>query len=106
MQLVDSVQKFYQTKSKFKIKFFIYVFAGASPKSLPIFESAEDSIKDKITTFRTKDNFLDLEENVSNPKCKNVVVIGGGFLGSELACALARSCKFFLFTIKIFVNNL
>ncbi|KYQ60141.1 Apoptosis-inducing factor 1, mitochondrial [Trachymyrmex zeteki] len=69
------------------------IATGASPKSLPIFESAEDSIKDKITTFRTKDNFLDLEENVSNPKCKNVVVIGGGFLGSELACALARSYK-------------
>lgn len=75
---------------------YVIVFAGASPKNLPIFESAEDNIKDKVTTFRTKDNFLDLEENVSNPKCKNVVVIGGGFLGSELACALARSCKFFI----------
>lgn len=52
--------------------------------------------------FRTKDDFLDLEGNVSNSKCKNVVVIGGGFLGSELSCALAKSCKFFLFIIKIF----
>lgn len=71
-------------------------FAGASPKDLPIFESAGDDVKNKITTFRTKNDFLDLEESVSNPKCKNVVVIGGGFLGSELACALAKSCKFFI----------
>ncbi|XP_011638401.1 apoptosis-inducing factor 1, mitochondrial [Pogonomyrmex barbatus] len=69
------------------------IATGASPKNLPIFESAENEVKDKITTFRTKDDFLDLEESVSNPKCKNIVVIGGGFLGSELACALARSYK-------------
>lgn len=78
------------------------MIAGASPKNLPIFESAENDVKNKITTFRTKDDFLDLEGNVSSSKCKNVVIIGGGFLGSELACALARSCKFFLFIIKIF----
>lgn len=71
------------------------VFAGVSPKNLPIFESADDNVKNKITTFRTKDDFLNLEESVSNPKCKNVVVIGGGFLGSELACALAKNCKLF-----------
>jgi programmed cell death 8 (apoptosis-inducing factor) len=52
-------------------------------------------VKNKITTFRTKDDFLDLEQNVSDPKCKNIVIIGGGFLGSELACALARSCMSF-----------
>lgn len=49
--------------------------------------------------FRTKNDFLDLEESISNPKCKNIVIIGGGFLGSELACALAKSCMF------PFINN-
>lgn len=81
------------------------MFTGASPKNLPIFESVEDDIKDKITMFRTKDDFLNVEENVSNPKCKNVVIIGGGFLGSELACALARSCKFLLFIIKKYLKE-
>lgn len=70
--------------------------AGASPKNLPIFESAEYEVKRKITTFRTKDDFLDLQEIVSNPKCKNIVVIGGGFLGSEIACTLARNCMIFI----------
>lgn len=73
------------------------LFIGASPKNLPIFESAEDKVIDKVTTFRTKSDFLDLEENVSNPKCKNIVIIGGGFLGSELACALAKSCMSFIY---------
>ncbi|XP_012232840.2 apoptosis-inducing factor 1, mitochondrial isoform X1 [Linepithema humile] len=67
------------------------IATGTSPKNLPVFESVEDEIKNKITTFRTKDDFLDLEQNVSDPKCKNIVIVGGGFLGSELACALARS---------------
>lgn len=67
------------------------IATGASPKNLPIFESIEDEVKRKITTFRTKDDFIDLEHNVSDPKCKNIVIVGGGFLGSELACALARS---------------
>ncbi|KYM89656.1 Apoptosis-inducing factor 1, mitochondrial [Atta colombica] len=91
---IDVINKTVTLENSYEINYNKCLIAtGASPKNLPIFESAEDNIKDKVTTFRTKDNFLDLEENVSNPKCKNVVVIGGGFLGSELACALARSYK-------------
>ncbi|XP_076656005.1 apoptosis inducing factor isoform X2 [Halictus rubicundus] len=67
------------------------IATGASPKQLPVFESIEDELKDKIITFRTKDDFLDLEESVHNSKHKNIVIVGGGFLGSELACSLARN---------------
>lgn len=67
---------------------------GAVPKTLPLFESAEDEVKEKITTFRTKEDFLELERRVNRPNVKNVVIIGGGFLGSELACSLARNCEF------------
>ncbi|KYN21118.1 PREDICTED: apoptosis-inducing factor 1, mitochondrial [Trachymyrmex cornetzi] len=91
---IDVINKIVTLENDYEINYNKCLIAtGTSPKHLPIFESAEDGIKDKVITFRTKDNFLDLEENVSNPKCKNVVVIGGGFLGSELACALARSYK-------------
>lgn len=68
------------------------IFAGASPKNLPVFESLQDDLKNKIMTFRTKDDFLDIEDSMHDPKCKNIVIIGGGFLGSELACSLARNC--------------
>ena len=67
------------------------IATGASPKNLPVFESLGDDLKEKIITFRTKEDFLDLEDNVNDPNCKNIVIIGGGFLGSELACSLARN---------------
>ncbi|XP_014484706.1 PREDICTED: apoptosis-inducing factor 1, mitochondrial isoform X2 [Dinoponera quadriceps] len=69
------------------------IATGSTPKNLSVFESAEDNVKDKITTYRTKEDFLDLEESVADSKCKNIAVIGGGFLGSELACVLARNYK-------------
>ncbi|XP_032690012.1 apoptosis-inducing factor 1, mitochondrial [Odontomachus brunneus] len=69
------------------------VATGSTPKNLPVFESAEDDVKNKITVYRTKEDFLDLEENISDSKCKNIAIIGGGFLGSELACVLARNYK-------------
>ncbi|KAG7204912.1 hypothetical protein KM043_005305 [Ampulex compressa] len=64
---------------------------GASPKNIPVFESVDDDVRQKVSLFRTKDDFLELEENVHDPACKNIVIIGGGFLGSELACSLARN---------------
>lgn len=91
---IDPVNKTVILEDGHEIKYSKCLIAtGASPKNLPIFESVEDEIKDRITTFRTKNDFLDLEESISNPKCKNIVIIGGGFLGSELACALARIYK-------------
>jgi programmed cell death 8 (apoptosis-inducing factor) len=76
-------------------------FTGASPKNLSIFESAEDEVKDKVNTFRTKDDFLDLKESLSDSNCKDIVIIGGGFLGSELACALAKSCMYISFICRV-----
>ncbi|XP_017760262.1 PREDICTED: apoptosis-inducing factor 1, mitochondrial isoform X2 [Eufriesea mexicana] len=67
------------------------IATGASPKNLPVFESIQGDLKRKIATFRTKEDFLDLEDVVHNPKYKNIVIIGGGFLGSELACSLAHN---------------
>ncbi|KAL6441304.1 hypothetical protein ACFW04_003515 [Cataglyphis niger] len=91
---IDAINKTVILENGDKIKYNKCLIAtGASPRNLPIFESIEKEIKNKITTFRTKNDFLNLEESVSNPKCKNIVIIGGGFLGSELACALARSYK-------------
>lgn len=69
-------------------------FPGAQPKSIPIFETADEVTASKIIAFRTKEDFLELEENVNNPDVKNIVIVGGGFLGSELACSLARNRKF------------
>ncbi|XP_012273636.1 apoptosis-inducing factor 1, mitochondrial [Orussus abietinus] len=66
---------------------------GATPKNLPIFETAEDDVKKRVIPFRTTDDFLELENNIHDPHVKNIVIIGGGFLGSELACSLARNYR-------------
>ncbi|XP_034171428.2 apoptosis inducing factor isoform X1 [Osmia lignaria lignaria] len=89
---IDVSNKIVTLDDGYEIKYDKCLIAtGASPKNLPVFESLPDEVKDKIRTFRTKEQFLDLEDNVHNPKCKNIVIVGGGFLGTELACSLARN---------------
>jgi len=58
---------------------------GGKPRSLPALETVP---AEKVTLFRTVDDYRRLDEAVKG--AKDVVIIGGGFLGSELACALGR----------------
>ncbi|KAF7405262.1 hypothetical protein HZH66_004168 [Vespula vulgaris] len=89
---IDATNKIAVLDDGYEIKYDKCLIAtGASPNNLPIFESAQDEVKDKIIAYRTEQDFLELEENLHNPNCKNIVIIGGGFLGSELACSLARN---------------
>ncbi|KAF5284569.1 hypothetical protein FQR65_LT02395 [Abscondita terminalis] len=64
------------------------IATGAIPKNLEIFEKASPEIQDKISTFREVFDFQRLHQICED--AEQIVVIGGGFLGSELACALAR----------------
>ncbi|KAK2586132.1 hypothetical protein KPH14_001406 [Odynerus spinipes] len=91
---IDATNKIAVLEDGHEIKYDKCLIAtGASPKNLPVFETAQDEVKDKVIAYRTKQHFLELEENIHNPDCKNVVIIGGGFLGSELACSLAQNYK-------------
>ena len=62
---------------------FTISFLGGTPKALPEFES----LRDKVTLFRRLDDYFKLA-NIAR-KSESIAIIGGGFLGSELACALA-----------------
>lgn len=61
---------------------------GSSPKNLDIFESAPLNVKQRVSLFKTIDDYINLKKIVD--KSKSIAIVGGGFLGSELACALAK----------------
>ncbi|KAK3922003.1 Apoptosis-inducing factor 1, mitochondrial [Frankliniella fusca] len=61
---------------------------GAKPKTLDIFSKAPDAIKKHITTYRGIPDYVELNKIVK--ETDSVAIIGGGFLGSELAFALTR----------------
>lgn len=68
------------------------IATGSSPKNLPVFEKASPKLKEHISVFKTIEDYGNLRKHVD--QSKSVAIIGGGFLGSELACALAKYGKF------------
>ncbi|XP_038057403.1 apoptosis-inducing factor 1, mitochondrial-like [Patiria miniata] len=64
---------------------------GGTPRNLPAFRKAGEEVKKRITLFRNIKDFLALDDITQT--AKSIVIIGGGFLGSELACALGRRGK-------------
>lgn len=67
------------------------IATGGTPKSLSVFDKASSAVKDKVTLFRNVADYRDLEKVVSQGK--HVTIVGGGFLGSELACAIGHKSK-------------
>ncbi|KAK6626166.1 hypothetical protein RUM43_006472 [Polyplax serrata] len=55
------------------------------------FQRSPPEVKEMVQTYRDVFDFQDLNEVVEESQA--IAVVGGGFLGSELACALARYGK-------------
>jgi len=69
------------------------IATGGRPKNLPIFEKEwEKGMSDKVTLFRSIADFQKLH-NLVKEGGKTIAIIGGGFLGSELACAIGALNK-------------
>ncbi|XP_018085131.1 apoptosis-inducing factor 1, mitochondrial isoform X2 [Xenopus laevis] len=64
------------------------IATGGIPRSLPAIERAGEEVTKRTTLFRRISDFRSLEEISSS--VGSITIIGGGFLGSELACALGR----------------
>lgn len=67
------------------------IATGSIPKTLKLYDEASDKVKDKFSVFRSIADFEDLREELNN--IKSIAIIGGGFLGSELAASLANKGK-------------
>ncbi|XP_043377937.1 apoptosis-inducing factor 1, mitochondrial isoform X6 [Chelonia mydas] len=64
------------------------IATGGSPRNLPAIERAGKDVQRRLTLFRKIEDFRALEK--ISREVKSITIIGGGFLGSELACALGR----------------
>merc|ERR1712136_55479 len=61
------------------------IATGGNPRNLDVLKSNAD-VNQKVTLFRKVEDFFKLNEITQ--KIKSISIVGGGFLGSELACAL------------------
>ncbi|XP_055387286.1 putative apoptosis-inducing factor 1, mitochondrial [Condylostylus longicornis] len=64
------------------------IATGCTPKNLDIISTASQKVKEKVSVFRNPEDFMCLKNIVDNSQ--SIVIIGSGFLGSELACALSK----------------
>ncbi|XP_074863904.1 apoptosis-inducing factor 1, mitochondrial isoform X2 [Carettochelys insculpta] len=67
------------------------IATGGSPRNLPAIERAGKDVQQRLTLFRKIEDFRALEK--ISREVKSITIIGGGFLGSELACALGRKAQ-------------
>ncbi|XP_066415371.1 apoptosis-inducing factor 1, mitochondrial isoform X1 [Molothrus aeneus] len=67
------------------------IATGGSPRNLPAIERAGKDVQKRLTLFRKIEDFQRLEK--ISREVKSITIIGGGFLGSELACALGRRAR-------------
>ncbi|XP_032993294.1 apoptosis-inducing factor 1, mitochondrial isoform X3 [Lacerta agilis] len=80
------------------------IATGGSPRNLPVIERAGKEVQQRVTLFRKVEDFRSLEK--ISREVKSVTIIGGGFLGSELACALGRRAQSMgLEVIQMFPEN-
>ncbi|XP_047234218.1 apoptosis-inducing factor 1, mitochondrial [Girardinichthys multiradiatus] len=64
------------------------IATGGVPRNLQVIERAGEEVMKRTTLFRKIEDFKSLDKVSRN--MKSITIIGGGFLGSEVACALGR----------------
>ncbi|XP_052276958.1 apoptosis-inducing factor 1, mitochondrial-like isoform X2 [Dreissena polymorpha] len=85
---LDAVNKKVTLENGAEISFDKCLIAtGGRPRNIEILDRAGQDVKDRTTLFRNLRDLWRLME--VSEKAKSIAVIGGGFLGSELAAGLA-----------------
>ncbi|XP_075234577.1 apoptosis inducing factor [Lycorma delicatula] len=68
------------------------IATGSRPKIHPAFEDLPPEMSERVSMYRNIFDYEELEEIIETG-AKSIIIVGGSFLGSELACALARRGK-------------
>ena len=71
----------------------VLIATGGSPRVPEFVQSAPEDAQSKLMTFRTLKDYQKLLNWSKTDQVKTIVVVGGGFLGSELSVALAHKAK-------------
>jgi len=61
---------------------------GGKPRNLPLFSEAPPSVQENVSLYRSIPDFLKMDKLVDS--VGSILVVGGGFLGSELAVGMAN----------------
>lgn len=64
------------------------IATGGKPRNLKVIEQGGPEVVKRVTLFRNTKDFQSLE--TISRQAKHITIVGGGFLGSELACALGK----------------
>lgn len=97
-----SVTQLYPKENKLKLSNGMEIFyqklllaTGGKPSVSELVNTSaiDPRIRDSIVTFRNIADFEHLYSSFVNPKHRNITILGGGFLGSELACSLQTKLK-------------
>ncbi|XP_059912103.1 apoptosis-inducing factor 1, mitochondrial isoform X8 [Gadus macrocephalus] len=64
------------------------IATGGVPRNMQVIERAGEEVMNRTTLFRKVEDFKVLD--MVSRSVKSITIVGGGFLGSELACALGR----------------
>ena len=67
------------------------IATGGKPKNIEPFLNGSPEVQKRVILFRDVNDFKHLEE--LSKKAKSITIVGGGFLGSELVCALTGRNK-------------
>lgn len=66
------------------------IATGGTPNQLQVFGNLDQR---RVTTFRSIGDFFILEDLIKNGQVRSIAIVGGGFLGTELASSMATLGK-------------
>ncbi|XP_066992051.2 putative apoptosis-inducing factor 1, mitochondrial [Anabrus simplex] len=77
---------------------------GSVPNKLPAFENAPEEVKHKIVYYQRLDDFEYVHEAVKSG-VKDIAIIGGGYLATELAHSLNRYAKRYGYKVHLIFRD-